>query len=157
MSPDLRRFLDEAGARYELLRHPLAFTAQHRAATAHIPGRHIAKVVMVRSGDWFGMAVLPAPVSLDIFALAGLSKRRRLRLAAENEFVHLFPDCEPGAMPPFGRFYGIDVFLDRDLADADEIVAPAGSHGEEMCMTVSEYIRVAQPAIGTLSTTSRAA
>ncbi len=157
MSPDLRRFLDLAGARYEPLAHPAAYTAQHRAATAHVSGRQVAKVVMVRDDDWFGMAVLPAPATLDMFALARLTKRRGLRLAAENEFIHLFPDCEPGAMPPFGHFYGIDVYLDRALADAGEIVIPAGSHEEEIRMAVSEYIRIARPSIGAVSTMSRAA
>jgi len=157
MSPDLRRFLDQAGARYEVLGHPPAYTAARRAATTHVPGRRVAKVVMVCAEDWFGMAVLPAPAVLDVAALVRLTRRRGLRLAAEHEFIHLFPDCDPGAMPPFGHCYGIDVFLDRDLASAGEIVAPAGSHTEEIRMALSEYIRVERPPIAPLSIVSRVA
>lgn len=157
MSPDLRRMLEQTRARYEVLGHRRVYTAQERAATTHIPGRQVAKVVMVRDGDWFAMAVLPAPAHLDLAAMGRLAGRRRLHLSAEKEFGHLFPDCEPGAMPPFGQLYGIDVFLDRNLADADEIVFPSGTHGEEIRMAAGEYMRVARPAIGSLSAVSRAA
>lgn len=157
MSPDVKALLDRAGVKYEVVRHAPVYTAQHRAATAHIPGWHVAKVVVVRDGDWFGMAVVPAPAQLDVDALARVTRRKRLRLAAENEFVHLFPDSEPGAMPPFGGIYGVEVFLDRTLAEAGEIVVPAGNHGEEIRISGAEYIRVANPVIAGIATASRAA
>ncbi|MCL6596509.1 MAG: YbaK/EbsC family protein [Firmicutes bacterium] len=157
MTPRVRTLLDQAGVPYQVVRHAPAYTAQQRAATAHIPGRHVAKVVMVRDGEWFGMAVLPAPAQLYVEALARASRRERVRLAAENEFAHLFPDSEPGAIPAFGRLYGLDVFLDQALAVAGEIVCPSGSHGEEIQMAVGDYIRVAQPTVAGISTLSRAA
>ncbi len=157
MTPKVKALLDQAGVPYEVVRHAPAYTAQQRAATAHIPGRRVAKVVLVRDGEWFGMAVLPAPAQLDVEALARASRHERVRLAAESEFVHLFPDSEPGAMPAFGRLYGLDVFLDQTLAAAGELVFPSGSHGEEIRMAVGDYIRLAEPTVAGISTLSRAA
>jgi Ala-tRNA(Pro) deacylase len=157
MSPDVKALLDRAGVKYEIVRHAPVYTAQHRAATAHIPGWHVAKVVVVRDGEWFGMAVVPAPAQLDIGALAQLTRRKQLRLAAESEFVHLFPDSEPGAMPPFGGIYGVEVFLDRTLAEAGEIVVPAGNHGEEIRISGADYVRVVNPVIGAIGIAARVA
>lgn len=157
MSPRLRGLLAGAGVRFDVIAHPPAYTAQQRAASAHVGGRHVVKVVMVRSGHWFGMAALPAPARLDLDAVASITGRRPLRLAAEGEFAHLFPECDPGAMPPFGHLYGVDLFLDRGLADADEIVFPAGRHEDEVRMSMRDYVELARPTVADLSAVSRAA
>lgn len=158
MTPRLRGLLLGAGVRFDVITHPPAYTAQQRAANAHVGGHHVVKVVMVRGGDdWFGMAALPAPARLDLDALASITGRRSLRLAAEGEFAHLFPECEPGAMPPFGHLYGIDLFLDRDLANADEIVFSGGHHEEEVRMSMHDYVELAQPTVAALSAVFRAA
>jgi Ala-tRNA(Pro) deacylase len=147
-----------AGVRFDVISHSPAYTAQQRAANAHVGGRHVVKVVMVRGGDdWFGMAALPAPARLDLDALTSITGRRPLRLATESEFAHLFPECEPGAMPPFGHLYGIDLFLDRDLADGKEIVFPAGRHEEEVRLSTRDYVALARPNVAALSAVSRAA
>ncbi|MBI2203173.1 MAG: universal stress protein [Candidatus Rokubacteria bacterium] len=157
MSPTLRELLLGARTRFDVIEHPPAYTAQQRAANAHVGGSRVAKVVMVRADDWWGMVALPAPAKLDLHALEPLTDRTRLRLAAEDEFRHLFPDCEPGAMPPFGHLYGIDLFVDRDLADEEEIVFPAGRHEAEVRMNMRDYIDLARPTIAPLSRVSRAA
>jgi len=157
MNPALRELLLGAGARFAVIEHARAYTAQQRAANAHVRGSHVAKVVMVRADDWWGMVALPATSTLDLHALEPLTDRTQLRLAAEDEFRHLFPDCEPGAMPPFGRLYGIDLFLDRDLANEEEIVFPAGRHEAEVRMNTRDYIDLARPTIAPLSRVSRAA
>ncbi len=103
------------------------------------------------------MAAVPVPALLDLKAMASLTGRTRLRLAAESEFADFFPECEPGAMPPFGHLYGFDLFLDRALANADEIVFPGGRHEEEIRMSTRDYIELAQPTVVALSAARRAA
>ena len=103
----LKEFLDANRVRYEVRSHRHAFTAQEVAAAEHVPGREMAKIVMVRSGDEQLMAVLPAPYHVDIEPLGKAVGRTDLRLATEAEFARLFPDCDLGAMPPLGNLYGV--------------------------------------------------
>jgi len=107
------------------------YTAQERAAACHVSGRLLAKVVVVHDpgDDWFALAVLPASARLDLLNLREAVDRPRLRLATEAQFARLFPDCDPGAMPPFGRMYqGLQVYLDSGLALGDQLVFPGGTH-----------------------------
>ena len=99
----LKEFLDTNRVRYEVRSHRRAFTAQEVAAAEHVPGREMAKVVIVRKGDEHLMAVLPAPYHVDLEPLGKTVGRTDLRLATEVEFARLFPDCDLGAMPPLGN------------------------------------------------------
>lgn len=157
MNPELREMLTREGARFEVISHREVFTAQERAAVCHIPGRLVAKVVVVRDGEWHAMAVLPAAASLDVPGLRQVAARPGLELAREAEFSRLFPGCDIGAMPPFGRVYGLDVYLDRALADASEMVFEGGTHREEIRMPVSEYLRIERPMVMPLAVAPRAA
>lgn len=160
MNPTLREMLTREGARFEVIQHPVVYTAQERAAVCHIPGRRVAKVVVVRDADdeWCALAVLPASARLDIVNLRELTGRPRLRLARENEFTRLFPDCEIGAVPAFGRVYGgLDVYLDLGLAACDEIVFEAGTHSEEVRIPMRDYVRIERPEIVPLAILPRAA
>jgi Ala-tRNA(Pro) deacylase len=157
MNPELREMLSREGARFEVISHREVFTAQERAAVCHIPGRLVAKVVVVRDGDWHAMAVLPAASNLDIPRLRQATGRSGLGLAKEPEFARLFPGCDIGAMPPFGRMYGLEVFLDRSLAEASEMVFEGGTHREEIKMPVSDYVRIERPAVVQLAVEPRAA
>jgi Ala-tRNA(Pro) deacylase len=151
MNDRLREVLSHARARFEVLTHAEVYTAQERAAAARIAGGRLAKVVVVQDEDWFGLAVVPAAASLDVEALRALTGRPHLRLAREKDFAPLFPDCEPGAMPPFGQLYGMSAFLDTSLADEPEFVFEAGTHREEIRMPMGEYLRVEEPAIASVS------
>jgi Ala-tRNA(Pro) deacylase len=137
--------------RFEVVPHREVYTAQERAATCQISGRRLAKVVVVRDEDWFSLAVIPAPAHLNLPQLRTLTGRPRLRLAREDEFARLFPDCDTGAMPPFGRLYGLGVFLDSSLADEPELVFEAGTHREEIRMPMGDYLRVEHPEIASVS------
>ena len=151
MNQRLQDTLRRTGARFEVLIHPEVYTAQERAEASRITGRRLAKVVVVRDGDWFGLAVVPAAASLDLEQLRALTRRPQLTLAREKDFTPLFPDCEPGAMPPFGRLYGMSAFLDSALADEPELVFEGGTHREEIRMPMDEYLRVEEPAIAAVA------
>jgi Ala-tRNA(Pro) deacylase len=142
----LLALLAKSRIEYELMPHREAFTAQEVAQTAHIRGRRLAKVVLVRSGrsDYL-MAVLPASTHVDLELLSRISGHKHLELATEGEMQRVFPDCELGAMPPFGNLYGMPVYLDACLARQEHIIFQAGNHHEVVRMTFAEYERLAGP------------
>jgi Ala-tRNA(Pro) deacylase len=141
----LKRYLDEHHAAYEVLKHRQAFTAQEVAAAQHVPGMEVAKVVMVRGDDGYLMAVLPAPYRVDVGRLGKACGDSSLRLATEEEFAGLFPQCEPGAMPPFGNLYSIPVWVDESLAKDPEIFFNAGNHSQMVRMSYADFERLVQP------------
>jgi Ala-tRNA(Pro) deacylase len=148
MTGRLREFLTEKRARYEVRAHDQAFTAQKVAAASHVPGREMAKVVVVRDGDGRPyMAVLPAPKQLDLDALCWAAGVKTLRLASETEFRALFPDCEVGAMPPFGHLYGMNVYLDDGFAPRRPIYFEDGTHRQVVGMRYEEFVRLERPLV----------
>jgi Ala-tRNA(Pro) deacylase len=147
----LKQFLDENQVRYVSVRHSPVYTAQEIAASAHIPGRELAKTVMVKIDGTMAMAVLAAPARLDLGALRRAAHARSVTLADEKEFSGAFPDCEPGAMPPFGNLYGLKVYLDRALAEDQQIAFNAGSHAELIQMDYRQFERLVQPVVASLS------
>ncbi len=147
----LREFLDHHNVRYVTIRHSQAFTAQEIAASAHIPGRELAKTVMAKVDGRMVMAVLPASSKLILELLREAAAADRVELATEREFRDLFPECEVGAMPPFGNLYGMDVFVSRSLAEDEEIAFNAGSHTELVRLAFSDFERLVEPKIAALS------
>jgi len=143
----LREYLDKHNVKYIVISHSPAFTAQGIAALAHVPGRELAKSVMVKLDGRLVMAVLPASFHVDLTALKNAANARNAELASENEFKDKFPECETGAMPPFGNLYGIEVFADESLRKDKEIVFNACSHRELIRLAWPEYERLAQPRI----------
>src|SRR3989442_12266846 len=113
MLTKLKEFLDANGVAYETRSHLQAFTAQEVAAAEHVPGREMAKVVIVRAGQEFLMAVLPAPQRADLGQLGAAAGKPDLHLATEAEFAGRFPQCQPAAMPPFGNLYGLPLRADE--------------------------------------------
>jgi Ala-tRNA(Pro) deacylase len=126
----LQEFLDSRDIKYETIYHLQAFTAQEIAATARIPGKQLAKTVIVKVDGELKMAVLPAPYKVDLKLLKESAGAKKVELASEQEFEKMFPDCEVGAMPPFGNLYGLEVFVAESLAEEVEIAFNAGSHKE---------------------------
>jgi len=147
---NLREFLDANRVTYEVRSHRTAFTAQEVAAAEHIPGREMAKVVMVRDGREYLMTVLPAPEHLDLERLEKATGRTGLRIATEAQFAGLFPGCEPGAMPPFGNLYGLPVWVDESLTRDDEIAFNAGNHEQTVHMRYADFARLVQPRVAAL-------
>jgi Ala-tRNA(Pro) deacylase len=143
----LKEFLDHQNIKYVSITHSKAYTAQQIAASAHIPGRELAKTVMVELDDQMVMAVLPASYQVDLDQLADAVGARTARLASEREFKDLFPDCEIGAMPPFGNLYGMDVYVAKSLTKDDQIAFNAGTHTELIQMAYDDFERLVQPKV----------
>src|SRR5438132_11204805 len=139
MLTKLKEFLDANGAAYEVRSHLQAFTAQEVAAAQHVPGREMAKVVIVRAGGEFLMAVLPAPQRVDLGQLGAAAGKLDLHLATEAEFAGLFPQCAAGAMPPFGNLYGLPVWVEEALTRDKDISFNAGTHEQTVRMAYADF------------------
>lgn len=155
MTPRLKKYLDENQVRYEVTTHPEAYTSQEIAAMLHKSGKRLAKVVMVKAGDEWVMVVLPGHELVDIGRLETILGSRQVRLATEEEFKNLFPDCEVGAMPPFGNLYHIPVYLDERLLQYDRFYFEAGNHTETVTMSMADYRRLVSPKIALFGRFSR--
>lgn len=141
-------FLEEQKVPYELLTHRSAYTAQDVAASLHVSGWNVAKVVVVHeSGAPAFMVVLPAACRLDLAALGQALGKRHLALADEGEMRALFPDCELGAMSPFGNLYGLPVFVDACVPRAKEFLFQAGNHHEVVRMSYADFERLVRPVV----------
>jgi Ala-tRNA(Pro) deacylase len=143
----VKSFLDGHEVRYVVISHSKAYTAQGIAAVSHISGRFLAKTVIVKLDGALAMAVLPASYQVDLIALKHGIGVRDAELATEREFKQHFPDCETGAMPPFGNLYGIPVYVDESLTEDDEIAFNAGSHHELIRMTYTDFDRLVRPEV----------
>ncbi len=141
----LRQFLDENDVKYIVITHSKAYTSQGIAATAHVSGNELAKTVMLKKDSELCMAVLPASRLVDLAAFAQLTDSREVCLASERDFKDRFPDCEVGAMPPFGNLYAVPVFADTSLARDKEITFNAGSHLELIKLAYSDFERLVEP------------
>jgi Ala-tRNA(Pro) deacylase len=141
-------YLDRHSIRYIHSTHPVAFTAREVAAVEHIPLHKLAKTVVFTSEVGYGMAVVPADSFVDLEDLRELLGVNALRLAREEELVELFPSTELGAMPPFGNLFDLEVFFDSSLVDEEFIAFNAGTHRDLIHMSVEDFLRLVQPAIG---------
>ena len=143
----LKDFLDKNSVEYISITHSKAFTAQKIAATTHIPGKEVAKTVMVKIDGKMAMAILPASFRVDFDLLKGALGAKKVELAQEKEFTSIFPNCEVGAMPPFGNLWELGVFVAESLAENEEIAFNSGSHTELIKMTFADFKRLVNPII----------
>lgn len=143
----LKAYLDAEKVNYEVLSHPESITAQETAESLHVPGKQVAKVIMVKVGDGIVMTVLPSTWKVDLHQLKDVFNTNHVELATEEEFKKLFPDCEIGAMPPFGNLYDLDVHVDRSLTEDEEIVFHAGTHHEAIKMSYQDFANLVKPAV----------
>ncbi len=148
----LRKYLEENHVEYMTVSHSPAFTAQEIAARAHVPGKDVAKTVMVKLDGRMAMVVLPAPDKVSAARLKEVSGASVVELATEREFAEIFPTCEVGAMPPFGNLWGMDVYADAQLCADEEIMFNAGSHTELVKLSFAEFERLVRPRVAALST-----
>lgn len=149
----LKEFLETYNIKYVTISHSQAFTAQEIAATTHIPGKQLAKTVMVKIDGTMAMAVLPASHRVDFDQLKKSTGAKRVELATEQEFKDLFPECEIGAMPPFGNLYGMQAFVAESLAEVENIAFNAGSHTELIRLSYKDFERHAKPKVIKFSST----
>jgi Ala-tRNA(Pro) deacylase len=147
----MEAYLREHGVGFTVETHPQAFTMQEVAAALHVPGNEVAKVVIICADDDKVMAVLPAPYRMNIDLVRNLVGAKKARLAKEEEFAELFPDCATGAMPPFGNLYDVPVYVDRSMAEAPDIIFRVGTHRETMKIAYVDFVRLVQPVMGDFS------
>jgi Ala-tRNA(Pro) deacylase len=143
----LEAYLEDNGVQFEAQHHPVAYTAQDVAASEHIPGKNLAKVVMVVADGQMVMLVLPAPYRVDLERVRDALKASSVRLATEPELSGALPDCEVGALPPFGNLYGIPVVVDTYLTEDEWIVYRAGTHTETHRISYADFEQLVQPAL----------
>ena len=143
----LKTFLDENNIKYVNIRHSKAYTSQEIAASAHVSGKTFAKTEMIKIDGKMAMAVLPASYQIDFGKLEKIFGTKKVALASEAEFKSAFPDCEVGAMPPFGNLYDMEVFVAETLAEDTEIAFNAGSHTEMIKMKYDDFARLVQPRV----------
>lgn len=132
---------------YSLISHSPAYTAPEIAAICHLPGKYLAKVVIIKVDGKFAMVVEPANKRVNFKSFAQLIGANKVELASESEFQNKFPDCELGAMPPFGNLYDMDVYVAESLTEDKQIAFNAGSHDELIRMSFKDYERLVHPNI----------
>jgi len=144
----LEQYLRENGVGFEVMTHSQAFTAQEMAAALHVPGEQVAKVVVACADQRMIMLVLAAPSRIHMDKARALAGAEKVRLAEENEFADLFPDCATGAMPPFGNLYDVPVYVDAALSGVEDIIFRVGTHRETIKMAYGDFERLVQPVTG---------
>jgi len=150
----LKEFLDSHEVEYITISHSKAFTAQKIASSAHIPGKELAKTVMVIIDGKMAMTVLPASYRVDFNLLKEVTGAKKINLSTEEEFRDIFPQCDIGAMPPFGNLYGMDVFVAQSLAEDEEFAFNAGFHTELIRMSYKDFERLVKPKVLKFSSTN---
>ena len=141
----LEEYFLKAGIPYEIQEHAAAYTARQVAASEHLSPKLVAKVVIVVAGEQPVMLVLPAAAQVNMIAVRSVLGAQLVRLAREDELQQLFPDCEVGAMPPFGNLYGIPVYVDPELTKDETLYFQVGTHTETMSVRYEDYARLVQP------------
>ena len=147
----LTKFLDDNEVKYLTIRHSIAYTAQQIAESAHIPGKDMAKTVMVKLDGRLAMAVLRSTDKVDTDLLGSAAGAATAELATEVQFQGLFPGVELGAMPPFGNLYDMAVYVDEGLSRDDRIAFNAGSHSELIQLDYADFERLVQPTVANFS------
>jgi Ala-tRNA(Pro) deacylase len=143
----VKDFLEQNHVRYSVISHTPAYTAPEIAANCHIPGKFMAKVVIVKADGKFAMAVVPANQKVNLKELKGLIGVSKIELATEYEFKDKFPDCELGAMPPFGNLYDMDVYVAEALTKDKQIAFNAGNHSELIRITYQDFAKLVHPSV----------
>lgn len=147
----LKVFLDSHKVKYTVVTHSPAYTSLEIAALARIPGKEIAKTVIVDADSKRLMVVLPASHMVDFTLLREFTGARHVELTNEQQFKSLFPECEIGAMPPFGNLFDMKVYVSESLAEDEMIAFNAGTHKELVKMPYRDFVQLVQPHIGALS------
>jgi Ala-tRNA(Pro) deacylase len=151
ISRKLKDYLEKNRVPYQIGVHQPVYTSQEIAASMHVPGKELAKVVMVKADGKMVMLVLPASYRVDTKKVKKVLQCKRLGIAKEKDFEEVFPDCEVGAMPPFGNLYNLEVWVDRVLAEDEFVVFQAGSHVETLKIKYHDYTRLVNPKVGDFS------
>jgi Ala-tRNA(Pro) deacylase len=140
-------YLESNGVDFRHIEHPKAYAAEDVAHKAGVPERAFAKTVMVKLDGLMAMAVIPAVTKVNFNLLREAAEATTINLALEREFEDRFPDCELGAMPPFGNLYGLAVYVDGALAENETIAFNAGTHREVITLAWDDFEELVQPQV----------
>jgi Ala-tRNA(Pro) deacylase len=143
----LKKYLDDNNIRYEVIPHSVTYTAQETAESSHISGQNFAKTVMLMVDGKYSMAALPASMKVDIRHFRELLHTDMVVLAREEDFSHMFPDYDTGAMPPFGNLNNMEVYVDKSLTEDEMIAFNAGNHNELIKMAYKDFEKLVQPQV----------
>jgi len=142
---DLLKYLNLTGVQYQVISHVPAFSAHSVALAAHIPDSELAKTLLLRADEQYWMAVLRGDHHLNQKLVKHALEAKHVSLATEEELSVFFPDCEVGAMPPFGKLYALPVVVDKSLAEDEDIVFNACTHSQSVKMRFVDYERLVRP------------
>jgi Ala-tRNA(Pro) deacylase len=140
-------YVRSRGVWFETLLHRPASSSTKRARSAHVPGRSVAKAVLIKAGETFLVAVLPSTSRIDLGRLSEVvgAPASQIRLGTSDELCELFPDCEPGVVPPFGRLYGLTTVLDARMAESPEIIIVANTRHEGLRIRFRDFATLEEP------------
>lgn len=147
----LKEYLDQHKVKYQVITHSPAFTAQEIAGKAHVPGKELAKVVMISIDGEITMAVLPASHIVDLNRIKEVTGAQHIELTPESDYKDLFDESEPGAMAPFGNLYNMKVFVATALTEDKYIVFNAGTHQELVRLSYKDYENLVKPQVFSFS------
>jgi len=148
---NLIRYLDNSNVDYRVRRHVPAYKAHDVAVATHVPDSTMAKTLIVRAGQQIWMVVLRADYRIDQRLLRDALEQHSIHLVPEEELETLFPNCEIGAMPPFGNLFGIPVIVNKQIAEEDEIVFNACTHTDSIRMKYKDFERLVKPIVATVA------
>ena len=151
IATSIRDFLKRERVPYTIFAHRPAYTAQQEAEVSHVRGQHWAKIVVCFADGEPIQAVVPAHRMVDLERLGSLARAAKVRLARETEMWEMYPECELGAMPPFGPIYRQRVFVDKSLVGDPEMVFNAGTHTDAVCMHYNDFAEIVKPTVGTIA------
>jgi Ala-tRNA(Pro) deacylase len=141
----LKEYLDKNKIKYVIIQHSIAYTTPEIAALAHIPGKELAKTVIIKIDGKMAMTVLPASYRMDIDKFKQALGAKKIEIATEKEFENIFSDCETGAMPPFGNLYDMGVYVAESLTEDKEITFNACSHRELIKLAYKDFEKLVSP------------
>lgn len=147
VSKKIINYLKENNIKFEEFAHTAAFTAQESAEAQHVPGRQFVKVVIVSADKKPVMCVLPAIHLIDFDKLKKLLNVKDVFLMSEDEIAAIFPEYEIGAEPPFGHFYGLDVYVDEIISNENDVIFNAGTHSDAIKVSYDDFIKLTSPTV----------
>lgn len=146
----LKDYLTRNKIPYLSISHPVAYATREISHLSNISERSLAKSVIIRVGEKPVMLVLPSNEVVNFEVLKKILRENEVTLMPEEAFSNLFPDCELGAMPPFGNLYDLDVYVEKDLTKNNEIAFNAGNHNEIIKMKYQDFEKLVNPKIVTM-------
>jgi Ala-tRNA(Pro) deacylase len=141
----IRDFLRGESVWHQLVLHQPSASSSRRAHFLGLPGRFVAKTVLLSAGGRYVLAVLPATHRVDLPRLAEFLRVDDLRVACEEDLMRIFADCELGAIPPFGRLYGVPTVIDASLSGMCEIVVPGQARHEGIRIRYRDFETLERP------------